>query len=70
MITSPAFSGKRYAVLGLARSGQATVRALLASGAKVTAWDSREEARAQILPGTGRGAARSAVEGVRCAHRF
>ncbi|MFW2828626.1 UDP-N-acetylmuramoyl-L-alanine--D-glutamate ligase [Sphingomonas sp. ID0503] len=45
MITSPAFSGKRYAVLGLARSGQATVRALLASGAQVTAWDGKEEAR-------------------------
>ena len=45
MITSPAFRGKRYAVLGLARSGVATVEALLASGAGVTAWDSREEAR-------------------------
>ncbi|ATE66618.1 UDP-N-acetylmuramoyl-L-alanine--D-glutamate ligase [Rhizorhabdus dicambivorans] len=52
MITSPAFSGKHYAVLGLARSGLATVEALLASGAKVTAWDSKEEARAKlkILP--------------------
>src|SRR6185437_4606244 len=47
----------------------ASVEALVASGAKVTAWDNREEARAQaveaaskILPGTGRGtAARSAV---------
>ena len=55
MITSPAFYGKRYAVLGLARSGLATVDALLASGAEVVAWDDREEARAQILPGTGRG---------------
>jgi len=45
VITSPAFRGKRYAVLGLARSGVATVEALLASGAEVTAWDSREEAR-------------------------
>ncbi|MEP3050203.1 MAG: UDP-N-acetylmuramoyl-L-alanine--D-glutamate ligase [Erythrobacter sp.] len=45
MITSAAFSGKRYAVLGLARSGAATVEALLASGAEVTAWDDREEAR-------------------------
>jgi UDP-N-acetylmuramoylalanine--D-glutamate ligase len=41
VITSPAFAGKRYAVLGLARSGVATVEALLASGAKVTAWDRR-----------------------------
>nr|WP_237219710.1 UDP-N-acetylmuramoyl-L-alanine--D-glutamate ligase [Sphingomonas arenae] len=31
----------------MARSGLATVRALLASGARVTAWDEREEARAQ-----------------------
>ena len=33
MITSPAFAGKRYAVLGLARSGLASVDTLLASGA-------------------------------------
>jgi UDP-N-acetylmuramoylalanine--D-glutamate ligase len=46
MIISDAFRGKRYAVLGLARSGIATVRALVASGAKVTAWDAKEEARA------------------------
>ncbi|MGH6785965.1 MAG: UDP-N-acetylmuramoyl-L-alanine--D-glutamate ligase [Novosphingobium sp.] len=45
MITSPAFAGKRYAVLGLARSGKAAVATLLASGAEVTAWDSREEPR-------------------------
>ena len=55
MITSRAFAGKKYAVLGLARSGIATVEALLASGAKVTAWDLNESARAKILPGTGRG---------------
>ena len=48
MITSPAFSGKRYAVLGLARSGMAAVEALLASGADVTAWDNREEPRALL----------------------
>ncbi|CAN5499251.1 UDP-N-acetylmuramoyl-L-alanine--D-glutamate ligase [soil metagenome] len=46
MITSAAFAGKSYAVLGLARSGAATVAALLASGAKVTAWDQNEGARA------------------------
>lgn len=45
MITSPAFSGKRYAVLGLARSGLTAAETLLASGAKVTAWDNREEPR-------------------------
>lgn len=57
MITSPTFAGKTYAVLGLARSGLATVEALLASGARVTAWDSNESARDKILPGTGRGTA-------------
>lgn len=45
MITSSAWRGKRYAVLGLARSGRATVDALLASGAEVVAWDGNEEAR-------------------------
>ncbi len=44
MITSRAWSGKRYAVLGLARSGLATVAALIASGAEVMAWDDRAEA--------------------------
>jgi UDP-N-acetylmuramoylalanine--D-glutamate ligase len=45
VITSTAFAGKRYAVLGLARSGLAAVEALLASGARITAWDTREEPR-------------------------
>ncbi|TMJ18498.1 MAG: UDP-N-acetylmuramoyl-L-alanine--D-glutamate ligase [Alphaproteobacteria bacterium] len=48
MIASPAFRGKRYAVLGLARSGLASVEALVASGAEVTAWDAREEARSAV----------------------
>ncbi|MFT3967064.1 MAG: UDP-N-acetylmuramoyl-L-alanine--D-glutamate ligase [Sphingobium sp.] len=48
MIVSPAFSARRYAVLGLARSGLATVEALHASGAAVLAWDSREDARAAV----------------------
>lgn len=45
MILSDAWRGRRYAVLGLARSGAATVRALLASGATVFAWDANERAR-------------------------
>ncbi len=49
MITSAAFAGKRYAVLGLARSGLATAEALLASGAQVTAWDAKEEPRQMLL---------------------
>jgi UDP-N-acetylmuramoylalanine--D-glutamate ligase len=49
VITARAFAGKHYAVYGLARSGIATVEALLASEAWVTAWDAREEARAALL---------------------
>ena len=49
MITSDLWCGKRYAVLGLARSGAATVAALVASGAEVVAWDS-DEARRRAVP--------------------
>jgi UDP-N-acetylmuramoylalanine--D-glutamate ligase len=49
VITSRAFAGHRFAVLGLARSGLATVEALIASGAGVTAWDEREEARDEAM---------------------
>ncbi len=49
MITSPAWKDTKYAVLGLARSGRATVEALLASGADVLAWDDRAEAREPFL---------------------
>jgi UDP-N-acetylmuramoylalanine--D-glutamate ligase len=52
VITAKAFAGKNYAVYGLARSGLATAEALLASGADVTAWDAKEEARAKAPPGT------------------
>ena len=67
MITARAFAGRHYAVYGLARSGLATVEALLASGAKVTAWDSNEAARDKLLPGTGRGTVSHSemVEGAR-----
>ncbi|WP_225008508.1 UDP-N-acetylmuramoyl-L-alanine--D-glutamate ligase [Novosphingobium percolationis] len=50
MIVSSAFAGKRYAVLGLARSGLTSVNTLLESGADVFAWDTREEARAACDP--------------------
>ena len=49
MIIAKAWAGKHYAVYGLARSGLATVAALLASGARVTAWDEREEARDALV---------------------
>ncbi|VWX46551.1 UDP-N-acetylmuramoyl-L-alanine--D-glutamate ligase [Novosphingobium sp. 9U] len=48
MLVSPVFAGKRYAVLGLARSGLAVVETLLVSGAHVMAWDNREEPRAAL----------------------
>lgn len=50
MILSEAWRGKRYAVYGLARSGLATVQALINSGAKVACWDAREDARAKASP--------------------
>jgi UDP-N-acetylmuramoylalanine--D-glutamate ligase len=52
VITAEAFAGKHHAVYGLARSGIATIKALLASGARVTAWDANEEARASAPQGT------------------
>jgi len=52
VITARAFAGKHYAVYGLARSGLATAEALLASGARVTAWDANDEARAKAPAGT------------------
>ena len=51
MITAKAFAGKKYAVYGLARSGLASAAALIASGAEVTAWDAKEEARANAPAG-------------------
>ncbi|GAA4643230.1 UDP-N-acetylmuramoyl-L-alanine--D-glutamate ligase [Pontixanthobacter gangjinensis] len=48
MIVSSAFAGKRYAILGLARSGLAAAEALLASGAEVVAWDRQDVAREKL----------------------
>ena len=45
MITSPAFANKRFAILGLARSGMAALDALHESGAELIAWDTREDLR-------------------------
>ncbi|WP_375402936.1 UDP-N-acetylmuramoyl-L-alanine--D-glutamate ligase [uncultured Sphingomonas sp.] len=50
MITSRTWAGQRYAVLGLARSGTAAVRALVAGGANVIAWDKDEERRGPLAP--------------------
>jgi len=49
VIVSSLWTRKRYAVLGLARSGVASVRALVAGGAEVVAWDSNEARREALL---------------------
>jgi len=46
MITAPAFAGKRWGVLGLARTGRAVAAALAASGGTVVGWDDGAAARA------------------------
>jgi UDP-N-acetylmuramoylalanine--D-glutamate ligase len=54
MFPASTFKGKRVAVFGLARSGTATIEALLLGGAEVHAWDDSapavEKARAAGLP--------------------
>lgn len=47
MIPLSTFAGRKIAVFGLGLSGRATVRALLAGGAEVAAWDDFETARAR-----------------------
>ena len=47
MIVVQGFAGRRVGVLGLGRSGLATVAALAAGGAEVCAWDDSPEARAR-----------------------
>jgi len=42
MIPVNSFAGKEVAVFGLARTGQASVKALTAGGAKAHAWDDDE----------------------------
>ncbi len=48
MIVSAAWRGKRFAVLGLARSGAASVRALVTGGASVLGWDDNEAAQQSV----------------------
>ncbi|MCJ8190657.1 Mur ligase family protein [Sphingomicrobium aestuariivivum] len=50
MILSEAWQGRKYAVYGLARSGLATVSALVRSGCEVACWDDNEEARGRANP--------------------
>jgi UDP-N-acetylmuramoylalanine--D-glutamate ligase len=54
MIRIPQAEGKIYGVVGLGKSGRATVASLLASGASVIAWDDGEHSRhaaAKEFPG-------------------
>lgn len=48
MITSPTFANRKFALLGLARSGLAAARSLHAGGAELLAWDNNEAAREQV----------------------
>jgi UDP-N-acetylmuramoylalanine--D-glutamate ligase len=48
MIVVTEFAGKRVAVLGLARSGRAAVRALRQGGAEVLAWDDGAKVREAV----------------------
>lgn len=45
MITIPNIAGKTFGVVGLGKSGRATVASLLGSGAAVIAWDDGENSR-------------------------
>jgi UDP-N-acetylmuramoylalanine--D-glutamate ligase len=49
MITSPAFANRKFALLGLARSGLAAAQSLHAGGAQLLAWDNDEAARAKAV---------------------
>ena len=51
MITTPAFKDRKYAILGLARSGLSAARSLVAGGAQILAWDNDEGARANFRIG-------------------
>jgi UDP-N-acetylmuramoylalanine--D-glutamate ligase len=49
VITVRGFEGKRVAVFGLARTGVAAARALIAGGAEVSLWDEKAAAREAVL---------------------
>jgi UDP-N-acetylmuramoylalanine--D-glutamate ligase len=48
MIVPRSFANKHVGVFGLARTGASAVRALVAAGARVFAWDDDETARAEV----------------------
>jgi len=47
MIKAASFKGQDVAVFGLGRTGLTAAKSLAAGGARVHAWDDREEAREQ-----------------------
>ncbi len=49
MIAAQGVAGKRYAVLGLGRTGRSAVESLRAGGADVVGWDESADAREQAL---------------------
>jgi UDP-N-acetylmuramoylalanine--D-glutamate ligase len=48
MIAVPGYEGRKVVVLGLARSGRAAIKALVAGGAEVQAWDDSDKTRAAL----------------------
>lgn len=54
MIPLTPYEGRRIAVLGLGKSGMATVRAAQAGGAEVVAWDDNADRRAELPSGASR----------------
>ncbi|MGY9106432.1 MAG: UDP-N-acetylmuramoyl-L-alanine--D-glutamate ligase, partial [Alphaproteobacteria bacterium] len=52
MISVDSFRDKTVGILGLARSGVSSARALIAGGARVVAWDDNDAARANAPLGT------------------
>lgn len=48
MIQIPNIAGKRFGVVGLGKSGRATVASLAASGAEIFAWDDKDTTRAVV----------------------
>ena len=62
MIDLSVLKGSSYVVLGLARSGLTTVRALMAAGIDCVAWDDNDAAREQAAKSGARLAEPSTID--------
>ena len=62
MIAAKPYADKRIAVFGLGKTGIAAVRALLAAGASVVAWDDSEPSRKAAIEAGGELADLSAID--------